>query len=571
MANDFIKLTNMNQKQSQIDALSKIGEYKTGINGGRVVWNGTDLSVFQGDINNFQKTNLGGFNEEQLQTIFAALDVNADGTLDMNEIKSFAALGEDKDGIIDNDKNIIDELDFAALYEMAQDYVDKSLEDDVTDVNTKPTTTTTTTDTTNTTTTTTTTNKTDSTTVTEKTEEKVQSSKIDATLSDNEATAKATQLYNAMKGWGTDEDTVNGILLESGYNSADIVKIMNAYQKQYGESLMEWIQDDFSGHEEDALREALYAASAEQAQQALGWQSVDDIPAALAQTASEYYTGFTSGSNNKTAENLYNLSASEKTQIMVAMDMLYPDKSAMERITEHWYGLAGHSEDTYVDDIMNSMLQVAGQKPTTTNNNTTTTTTTDQTEQKTETPKTKATLSDNEATAKATQLYNAMKGFGTDEDTINGILLESGYNSADIVKIMDAYQNQYGESLMEWIQDDFSGQEETVLREALYAASSQQALESMGWQTVDDIPADIAQKASEFYTGFTSGSNNKTAEKLYNLSASEKAQIMVAMDVLYPDKSAMERITEHWYGLAGHSEDTYVDNIMNSMLKVAKG
>ena len=127
MGNDFIKLTKQNQSQSQIDALAKIGEYKTGINGGRVVWNGTDLNIFQGDVENFKSTKLGGYNEEQLATIFGALDVNGDGNLDMKEIKAFASFGEDKEGIIENDQNIIDELDIAALYDMAKEYVDKGL------------------------------------------------------------------------------------------------------------------------------------------------------------------------------------------------------------------------------------------------------------------------------------------------------------------------------------------------------------------------------------------------------------------------------------------------------------
>ena len=559
MANDFIKLTNMNQKQSQIDALSKIGEYKTGINGGKVVWNGTDLSVFQGDINNFKNSRLGGFDKDQLGLIFNALDVNGDGNLAMDELQSFAALGNDEDNIIDDDKNIIDELDFKALYEMAQDYVDKGLEDDITDVDTKPTTTTTTTDTTNTTNTT---NKTDSTTVTEKTEEKAQTPKTQATIGNNEAYALATELYEAMDGWGTDEDTVNGILLERGYNSADIVKIMDAYEKQYNVSLMEDIQGDFSGSEETPLREALYNAAGQQALESLGWQSVEDIPEDIVIKANEFYSQMNSADATGYMKNFDKLSASEKAQILLACDVLHSDELSVSRVTEGrvWFG----KEDGYVRNMIDSFREVAASDTSEVSTNTTAAT-----EEKVQTPKTQATIGNNEAYALATELFEAMDGWGTNEAKVNGILLERGYNSADIVKIMDAYEKQYNVSLMEDIQGDFSGSEETPLREALYNAAGQQALESLGWQSVEDIPEDIVIKANEFYSQMNSADATGYMKNFDKLSASEKAQILLACDILHAGTSSVSRVTEGrvWFG----KEDGYVRNMIDSFRQVAKG
>jgi len=127
MANDFMKLTAKNQTQSQIDALKKIGDAGYGVNGGQIVFDGDNLSIFQGDVNNFKSTGLGGYNADQLGTIFAALDVDGNGKLDMNELQSFAALGEDTEDVIDNDKAIIDETDFAALFDLAQEYVEEAL------------------------------------------------------------------------------------------------------------------------------------------------------------------------------------------------------------------------------------------------------------------------------------------------------------------------------------------------------------------------------------------------------------------------------------------------------------
>ena len=129
MATDnFMKLTVKNQ--SQVDALKKIGKHDFGVNGGRVVLNGENLSIFQGDVENFQNSGLGNYNAEQLETVFAVLDADGNGKLDASELKAFASLGEDTDNIIENDKNIIDETDFEALYNMAQDYVEEALVDD---------------------------------------------------------------------------------------------------------------------------------------------------------------------------------------------------------------------------------------------------------------------------------------------------------------------------------------------------------------------------------------------------------------------------------------------------------
>jgi len=361
MANDFMKLTANNQKQSQIDALKKIGNSTFGVNGGRIVMNGTNLSVFQGDVENFKKSGLGNYGKEQLETIFGALDVNGDGDLSMDEIQSFAALGSDEANIIEDDKNIIDESDFAALYDMAQDYVEQALEEEDTPAvqnqsavnnsdlydNSLNTT------------------KVDSSketasnkaVQTEQDGEPQEQNSITATLSNNEASALAAELRVAMKGLGTDEKTVNNILLERGYNSADIVKIMDAFEQQYGETLMSDIQGDFSGKDETALREVLYAASEEQALQSLGWKTLDDIPSDIVQKANEYYTELESNNALGYMSKFNNLPDSEKSQILLACDLLHKGESAMSRLTEGmvWFG----NEDKYVNNIITAMKNTA--------------------------------------------------------------------------------------------------------------------------------------------------------------------------------------------------------------------
>ncbi len=579
MGNDFLKFTINKNNTSQMDALRKIaGGSKVPI--GRMVMNGTDLNIFQGDVENFKNSGLGGYDAQQLEIVFGALDSNVDGNLDLDELKAFAALGEDEHNVIDNDKNIIDEEDFSALFDLAEDIVSEELEKDETSIYdddpaviVEEAT-----------------QKTDNGTefaedlsgqvveeATQKTDngtaaEEDQSLKEEepatvadrASISDNKASAEATELYEAMDGWGTDEKTVFNILQERGYNSADIVKIMNTYEDQYGKSLMEDIQGDFSGKDETKLREILYSASEQEALNSLGWQTDADIPEDIVQKANEFYSNLNSGdATGYMSNNFDKLSESEKAQVMLAVDILHPNQSggsAMSRITEGrvWFG----REDGYVNGIIKSMTKVANRP--------------EEEDQslKEEEPATvadRASISDNKASAEATELYEAMDGWGTDEKTVFNILQERGYNSADIVKIMNTYEDQYGKSLMEDIQGDFSGKDETKLREILYSASEQEALNSLGWQTDADIPEDIVQKANEFYSNLNSGdATGYMSNNFDKLSESEKAQVMLAVDILHPNQSggsAMSRITEGraWFG----REDGYVDNIIKSMTKVA--
>lgn len=233
MADQFLKFTINNSKQQE--ALSQIIAKGSNISGGFMFESGTDLSIFQGDVEQFSDSfgSISGYSKEQSAKIFGAIDQDGNGKLDANEISAFASLG---DGFIENDEIRLDETDITALMDIARQNVEAALTEDIdtvdeTDNNTNtyiqqeqeeiiPETTTTT--------------ETTPTTSAER-----------ATISDNDALARAAELRTAMAGWGTDEATVSRILEESGYSSADIVKIMNTFENQYGESLMSDIQGDF--------------------------------------------------------------------------------------------------------------------------------------------------------------------------------------------------------------------------------------------------------------------------------------------------------------------------------------
>ena len=55
----------------------------------------------------------------------------------------------------------------------------------------------------------------------------------------------ADTLYTAMKGAGTDEEAVAGVMYKMK-NGADVLKLINAFGQKDGYSLTEWIADDFS-------------------------------------------------------------------------------------------------------------------------------------------------------------------------------------------------------------------------------------------------------------------------------------------------------------------------------------
>lgn len=569
MATDnFMKLTVKNQ--SQVDALKKIGKHDFGVNGGRVVLNGENLSIFQGDVENFQNSGLGNYNAEQLETVFAVLDADGNGKLDASELKAFASLGEDTDNIIENDKNIIDETDFEALYNMAQDYVEEALVDD-TDPTPAPT-------------------KPDTDVVVKpdvkpevpvvkpdvtpeidvkpeikpetKPEEKVTEPEVEektteeSVIDDNEAEAAAQELRTAMKGLGTDEKTVTRILEKSGYSSADLVKIMDVFENKFGESLMSDIQDDYSGKAETQLRNVLYNAAATEAQKSLGWESADDIPQDVAAKAEEYYKQLESNNALGYMKEFNKLTDQEKSQILVACDMLHSDETAVNRLTQGmvWFG----KEDGYVNGMISALKNTAGVKETAVAK---------AEPKESTTAAERATIDDNDANAKAAELRKAMKGWGTDEKTVSKVLEYSNYSSADIVKIMDAFESNYGETLMHDIQGDYSGKAETKLRNLLFDATASEAQQTLNWESTNDIPKKIVSQANELYAQLESNDATECMKDFSKLSSEDQAKIMLACDMLHPNESVMDRLTQDrvWFG----KEDGYVDTVIKGMKKVA--
>lgn len=357
MTDNFGKFTINKNNAAQLEALKKIGDINFGVNDGRIVKVGNDLSVFQGDMDNLKKSELAQFyGEEQIQTIFNAIDADGNGKLDSKEISMLATLGDDPSYVIPDDKATIDESDFGVLFDMAQNYVNEALEEPVEPE--KP-------ESNNN-------NNSDKTTneepisnykPTQEVKEEIKSTTANerATISDNDALARAQELRSAMAGWGTDEKTVARILEGSGYSTADILKISSTFENAFGESLMHDVQNDFSGKQETVHRELLYGAASEEARQTIGWNSTDDIPKDVVAKANEFYAELESASAIGYMKDFKGLSSEEKAQILVACDMLHPDESAVSRLTENrvWFG----KEDGYVDDMISSLMETANTQP----------------------------------------------------------------------------------------------------------------------------------------------------------------------------------------------------------------
>ena len=82
----------------------------------------------------------------------------------------------------------------------------------------------------------------------------------ESSLTDREVELMADKLHQAMKGWGTDEAAVEEVLYDPSLTSADLLKIMDAFEAKYGESLEKDIRGDFSGKAQKGLLEVLEKA-----------------------------------------------------------------------------------------------------------------------------------------------------------------------------------------------------------------------------------------------------------------------------------------------------------------------
>ena len=132
---------------------------------------------------------------------------------------------------------------------------------------------------------------------------------------------------------------------------------------------------------------------------------------------------------------------------------------------------------------------------------------------------------------------------------------------------MDAFESNYGETLMHDIQGDYSGKAETKLRNLLFDATASEAQQTLNWESTNDIPKKIVSQANELYAQLESNDATECMKDFSKLSSEDQAKIMLACDMLHPNESVMDRLTQDrvWFG----KEDGYVDTVIKGMKKVA--
>lgn len=169
-------------------------------------------------------------------------------------------------------------------------------------------------------------------------------------------------------------------------------------------------------------------------------------------------------------------------------------------------------------------------------------------------------------------LYNSTANMlGTDEDAVKKIILGEGegatqYSDAQLVQIMQAYEKKHGASLIQHIQNDFSGGDENVLREKLFGAMQNEVMRIKKY----DAPASkkVADGVEEFNrelnSGIAIGFMGKFTSDEY--TDAEKVEILAK----YADEygaNPIKDITDYaWFG----AEDGHVRNIFEAYLNVLK-
>lgn len=180
------------------------------------------------------------------------------------------------------------------------------------------------------------------------------------------------------------------------------------------------------------------------------------------------------------------------------------------------------------------------------NNNTTVNNDTKVEEEKPQTLADRTSISDNDALMLCDQLHEALSGLGTDQDTLKQIITSGQFNSADLVKLQDVYEQRYGESLTHDINGEwgmqFNGDNKQYIN-ALYAASTEEARNALGWNNTDDIPKEVTEMAIDVSNLIKGGKANPViAAKFAALPDSMKAQVLTATELLYPDESSTDKI-----------------------------
>ncbi|MBQ2984141.1 MAG: annexin [Candidatus Gastranaerophilales bacterium] len=359
----------------------------------------------------------------------------------------------------------------------------------------------------------------------ETTEEKEFIPEKQEVISDREAKLYAEKLHDAVDGWGTDEQAFKEVMQD--LDGANLLKVAQIYEKEFGESLEEAIKDDFSGADENTYLGQLKGAQ-EQAKSE-GQPLITKEDAALyADQIHEAIDGW--GTDEEKVSELINSLRPEDLQVV---SMVYEEEYG-ESLEEAIKGdFSGDEEDVLLDKLSDA--------------------------QKAEIPEgaikeeNEGPISDRTAKLYAEKLHDAIDGWGTDEEAVEKVM--GRLEGADLVKVAQIYEQEYGESLEEAIKGDFSGADENTYVGLIKGAQEQAANE--GQPELNEKEAELyADKIHDAIGGW--GTNE---EKVATVIGALNDKDMVAVADAYEEKYG-ESLEEAIKGdFSGDEEDVLLTKL----------
>ena len=283
-------------------------------------------------------------------------------------------------------------------------------------------------------------------------------------ISDEKAERLAKELHSAMEGWGTDDEAVKNILQNDKISDADLIKIMKNYPGDEG--LTRDIQGDFSGKTEDELTSRITDALS--SEDPLTEETADLIAKELYQA-----TGAHLGTNEQFVEEMFEKLSPEA---LALVNERYSTVNEGRTLKEDIKGdFSFGAEDDLIKKLNDATM--SGLKS--------------------------ENMTEEQAKQYAQELFNAMDGLGTDEETVESII--ENVTPENLVKIMQQYP---ADSLVRDIQGDFSlGAEDSLISQITDKLTAQDPITE---ETADVIAKELYQATAAHL-----GTNEQFVEEIF--------------------------------------------------------
>ncbi len=366
-------------------------------------------------------------------------------------------------------------------------------------------------------------------------EESEKESEEEAAMRKELAQSRAKELFEAIDGWGTDEDAVKEIL--NNVKGQDLLDVAAEYEAKYGESLEDAIRGDFSGKEEDKLLDKLEDAEDEVRFHEVAGKEItrEEISKdSIMESQLRRFKEATDGAGTDEAALTELIQGMSKQELKEFTEYCKKQGVDIKQVIED--ETSGNYEKTLTSSVDSAQNYKA-------------------TKDKTEDEKRKEM-----ANARADQLFSAVDGWGTDEDAVKEIL--NNVKGQDLLDVAEAYEAKYGESLEDAIRGDFSGKEEDKLLDKLEDAEDEVRFHEIAEKEVareDYTDEKLAkERATAFYeaTGARWGTDEDVIEELMSLNDDE----IIAMAKALEDQGK-DIITLIEKDFSGKTEKSYKEKL----------